>query len=325
MSQSVQAGNSIKLRTQFLDDQNNPTEPTSVSIFLFEPDVDSTVLENYTVSGQPTYLGNGIEEYEWNVAEDVTPGIWTPRWIGVINGQTLDNSFELQVTNSGEIIELPSQVFQNNLIEITIHSGIEGVDGSVLTEEYVFQFLTTVSPNYSAPRKIKLEYGGFLPDIEDDTIQLAILEASLEADELNFASTVKNTDFFKHVRREWVTCKAALTLINNLNNSLIKSKRLGDFSVTYDTNTLRDAMSKAWDCMNKWEPQLMAGGFYKAAQQPSRVVKGEYDPDRRLVGRDWSGPGELQDDNGFPGANTKSKHSTERRYKSIFSRTKKYW
>jgi len=324
MSRNVQAGSEIRLRTQFLDDQNDPAASSGTSIFLFEPDVDSTDIENYTISGEPTYLGNGISEYVWDVPENTIPGEWTDRWIGSINGQILDNSFNFTVTNSGGIVDLPDQLFRNNVVEVTIASGIEGVDGSVMTEEYTFSFLTETYPSYSAVRKIRLEYGGFIPNIENDTIQLAILEASLEADELVFSQT-QNTTFLNHIKREWVTCKTALTLINNLNNSLIRSKSLGDFSVSYDTNTLRDAMSKAYDCLNKWEPQLIAGGYAKDAQQPSRVVKGEYDPDRPPIGRTWFDAGEINSDSGLPAANTKDRATTQRRYKSLFSTKKKYW
>ena len=323
-SRSVQAGSSLRLRTRFLDDQQNPTQPSALSIFLFEPDVDSTILSNYTISGQPEYIGNGIAEYTWVTSNSTLPGDWTDRWIGTINQQVLDNSFTVTVTNSGEIVDLPEQLFQNNIIEVTVASGIEGTDGSIMEEPFTFSFMTTTTPSYSAVRKIRLEYGGYIPNIEDDTIQLAILEASLEADQLVF-STTQNVNFLNHIKREWVTCKVALTLINNLNNSIIKSKSLGDFSVSYDTNTLRDAMAKAYDCLSKWEPQLIAGGYAKDAQQPSRVVKGEYDPDRPAIGRDWFNAGEINTDGGYPAANTKDRGVGYRRYKSIFSKNKKYW
>jgi hypothetical protein len=320
----VQAGDSIALRTQFLDDQGHVKQPSPVSIFLFEPDIDTTDLSLALVSGEPSYLGNGICEYIYTPVNDVIAGEWADRWQGTINGQVLDTTFSFTVTNSGEILDLPDQLFRNNIIEITIASGIQGIDGSVMTEPYTFTFMTETFPSYSNIRKIRLEYGGYIPNIEDDTIQLAILEASLSADDLVFSQT-KNTKFLSAIKREWVTCKVALTLVHNLSHSLIKSKSLADFSVSYDTNTLRDAMAKAYSCLERWEPQLMAGGYAIDAQQARGVVKGELDPDRPKIGRTWFDAGEINSDSRLPAANTKDLATTQRRYKSMHSRRKRSW
>lgn len=218
---------------------------------------------------------------------------------------------------------MSTQLNLNNIVEVTIEAGITATDGSVTKEPISFTFLTTTVPSYSSIRKLRIEYGGFLGDLADDIIQLGILEASLEATELTFAH-VQNTQLFEHARREWVTCKTAITLLNNIGNILLKSKTLGDFSVTYDTNALRDTANKALDCLSRWEPQVITGGFAKDMQQPIGVIKGEYDPDRPEIGRDWAAAGEFRLDEGYPAVNAKSRNY--RRSEKIYrSNKKRYW
>ena len=78
------------------------------------------------------------------------------------------------------------------------------------------------------------------------------------------------------------------------------------------------------DCLNKWEPQLLAGGYKIAAQAPVGVVKGRYDYDRPDVGRDWDDTGSAYSDK-VPGANTKVKHPNSLRSKRGFKKKKSWW
>jgi hypothetical protein len=187
--------------------------------------------------------------------------------------------------------------------------------------------MVVTSPSYTNVRKVRLEVGGFLTDIEDDTIQTSILEASLEADVLTFAKTETNSKLYLHARREYVTCLASAMLLSNLDNTLLKSKKLGDLAVDYDTAGLRDMLKKLSDCASKWLPQLIAAGGARASTQPMGVVKGAFDPDRPAVGRLWESPV-----NGFtsghsqPAANTKSRNADQRRYlNSFWPRPRKWW
>jgi hypothetical protein len=320
-NRKVRAGQSINLRARFQDDLGVNVQASNVwlRIFSSEGDVDdpSTAV---LASGNATYFGDGVFEYSFSVPGVGPDGIWYDQWYGNIPSQQLYANLEFEVGASGIVQSFQNQLYVNNVVEVTLNSGIRASDGGYLTEDYVFSFMTTTYPTYTNVRKVRLDYGGFLADLLDDTLQLSILEASLEADELTF-SDQQNSKVFQHARREWVTCKSASILMMNLGNNTLQSKSLGDLSVSYDTNGLRDSMAKALDCMAKWEPQLMSGGYAKAQQNPQGVVKGEYDIDRPAVGRLWHNTSL----DPTPAANTKAKWPSERRYKSIFSGKKRYW
>jgi hypothetical protein len=190
------------------------------------------------------------------------------------------------------------------------------------------EFLTTTSPSYTNLRKVRLEIGGFLGDLADATIQTSILEASLEADVLTFAPGRVNTALYLHARREYTTCSASSLLLHNLVNASLKAKTLGDLSVQYDTNGIRDATNRVRDCMEKWIPQLMAGGGAKAAKNPSFVVKGELDPDRQVVSRMWHSTDHGGVGNRIPAANDRLAHTSKnRRALRTYTpnKTKKWW
>ena len=318
---SVRSGQIINLRTRFLDDLNEVTEASGVYVHIFEPNVDTT--DNslaIVVSGTPTYLGQGIFQYAYTVPEGGPEGTWHDKWEGQLSSQELETTFSFSVLTAGVFSSIENQLFNNDLVQITIPSGIMALDGTQLDSEYTFEFMTTTNPSYTNLRKVRLEVGGFIGSLEDDTIQTSILEASLEADVLTFTTSRTNSNLYLHARREYVTCLAASMLTNNLGNMQLKAKTLGDLSVQYDTNGIRDLLRKLEDCMNKWMPQLIAGGGARAATQPRGVVKGSMDPDRPAIGRLWDNRGTK------PIANIRLKNSDQRRYMNTYwSRPKKPW
>lgn len=325
MDRKVRAGQIIKLRAKFLDDLGDEVQASAVRVHIFEPDKNTSSLANaILVSGSPTYFGNGIFEYSYTVPGCGPDGEWNDQWEGDLTCQDLFGEFSFEVAGSGTVQSFSNQLNINNIIEVTLHSGIRDTTGVGLEEEEVFSFLTTASPSYTSVRKIRLEAGGFLTNVLDDAIQMSIVEASLEADLLTF-ETNRNTDFYNHVRREWTTCRTALTLLTNVGNHMLKSKTLDNLSVTYDTQGLRTAMEKAFMCQNKWEQQLMTGGLAKAAQNPRGVVKGEMDPDRPIAGRGWidndTGPGSLRG----PAGNSEVQPTGSRRSYKIFNPNKRWW
>ncbi len=319
-NRQVRAGETITLRARFTDDLGEAVEADDVWLRIFPSDADLNDPDTAILaSGNATYFGAGIFQYEYDVPGVGPDGTWYDQWYGDIPSQQLYANLSFEVGASGIVQSFSNQLDINNVVEVTLNSGIKASDGGYLTEDYTFTFLTTTHPSYTNTRKVRLNYGGFLADLLDETLQLSILEASLEADELTF-STQQNSKVFQHARREWVTCKTAAILMSNLGNNALRSKSLGDLSVSYDTDGLRDSMEKALDCMTKWEPQLMSGGYAKAQQNPQMVVKGEYDVDRPTIGRLWHG----SDTQSTPAANTKAKYPYERRWKSIYSK-KRYW
>lgn len=325
MSREVIAGNKINLRARFRDDLQEAALASGVSVHVFDPDATHPldVAAAYLNVYDPTYLGEGIYQYEFYVPDDADEGTWHDLWYGTLNTQLLSGEFSFEVYAAGEAVELGEQLGINNIIEVTLSSGIRGADGTYLSDGYSFEFMTTTSPTYTTIRKVKLEAGGFLSDLPDLTIQLSILEASLEADQLNFTSS-RNESFFQHARREWVTCKTAVGLIDNITSHAIKAKRLGDLEVEYDSGAVLKTISRMMECLGKWEPQLIAGGYALDSQQPVYAVKGYYDPDRPNIGRLWSDMDNSLSDR-VPGANTKDVESTSRRYKNVFKSKKRFW
>ncbi len=325
MSRTVTAGEQINLRAKFKDDYGDASVASGISLYIFESNVEEPFnLSNaYLTVNDPSYLGEGIYEYGFDVPDPALGGTWTDVWYGTLNMQVLSGIFNFTVSSGGEVESFGNQIFTNDLIEITLASGVMATDGTNLETDYVFEFMTTTAPSYTNIRKVKLEIGGYVADLDNITIQTAILEASLEADQLTFASE-RNTSLYEHARREWATCKVSFMLLDNVTSHALKSKSLGDLRVEYDTGAVVKSMMRIMDCLQKWEPQLLSGGYAKDAQQPMRVVKGESDWDRPAIGRLWSSTDSYLSDR-FPAANTKSKDSSSYRFERIYRNRKKFW
>ena len=166
---------------------------------------------------------------------------------------------------------------------------------------------------------MRLEYGIFLEDIYDDTINAAIYQASKLVDDLSWnigSNTVSS--YYGSARWEFTTCKAAEILLTNVlagGGGGLKSKRLGDLAVEYDTDSLNNALDKALGCMGKWEAVLNSKGA--PIGDPQYFVKGKYDADRPPVGRQWDVS------NGYPIASAKSLGSGKARWTSGYYNSSK--
>lgn len=327
-NRSIRASETIKLRARFRNDLQEATPASNVFVHIFEPDADTANLsEAHTVSGVPTYLGEGIYEYQFTVPNCGPEGTWYDVWEGSLNCQNLSSTLAFSVLTDTNITALGNQLFTNDFVEVFLPSGIQATDGTSLGSEYSFDFLVETAPSHTNIRKVRLEIGNFISNVEDDTIQTAILEASIEADILNFNMTEINNRVFQHARREYSTCLASSMLIDNMLHGGLKAKTLGDLRVEYDNLGLKNILDKLQDCQQKWLPQIMSGGGAKSVTNASMVIKGELDPDRPAIGRLWeSNRNGLITGANSPMANTFGKRSTQRRYLSTFwPRTKRWW
>lgn len=323
INRSTRAGLPIKLRARFKDDLDDVAQASNVYVHLYEPETsDFSLINAYTVSGVPSYLGEGIYEYEFTPPD--IDGTWYDRWTGILTSQSLQSTFSFEVSASGIITSLPeTQLWENNLIKVTVSSGIQATDGTSLSSDYEFEFMTTANPAYTNIRKILLVAGSYLTGVEDDAIQTAILEASIEADTLTWTSNIGNLAIFRHARREYVTCLASSILLNNLASGSLRSKSLGDLRVEYDTNGLRDMLRGFEGCLEKWQPQILAGGNAKVAASPQRVIKGSLDPDRPSISRMWQSTSEGGASRRIPAANYRERNEGQRRHLRIFKR--RWW
>lgn len=311
----IQAGTSAVLRAVFKDADDNPITTSGITVNLFEPGLDPDE-DSATVTGLvPVSLGNGV--YEVSFTAGSTGGSWIDQWTGPILGTSTTAELSFSVINTGTISPYPDfGVCPNNLVEIEIDTSVASTEGATLAADYSMYFTTEYTPLYSSVRKVRLDAGGMMGEVSDDTINLAILEASLEADVLTFSNQF-NTEIYQHARREYVTCKAAQVIAVNIlsNGGLLKSKALSDFRVDYDTDAVMSLLDDMKDKCKKWAAQVQSGGRAREMRDPQFFVKGELDPDRPLVGRTW--------DTGLrekPVGNSRYRPAGRRRWKTTHTR-----
>lgn len=322
-TRGIRAGEMIALRARFKDDLGDNAEASGVFVHIFDPtQTDYDDLNNAeVVSGVANHLGEGIFEYIFTPPD--IDGIWHDLWEGELTSQTVSGHFTFEVSASGVINSLASQLANNNVIHIEIPSGIQPLIGQALEDPYEFDFMTTIDPGYSNVRKVRLEIGSFVGHLFDDVIQTAILEASLETDVITFYTAEINTDLYQHARREYVTCMTSALLLNNMGAGNLRSKTLADLSVEYDSSALYNNLDRLRECMARWEPQVIAGGLASAVSQPKGVIKGEYDPDRPIFSRLWQSLDDGTISRRMPAANTRDRPAFKRRYKTTYK--KRYW
>lgn len=204
---------------------------------------------------------------------------------------TGDLDFTAAVSGDTISIELdPGQLYQNNIIVIKLDKDIADEDGVTLGEEYISYFATTYTPLYAGIRQIQLEYGASFPStMKDETIYLAILEASLEVDAISYVTTIANVKLFNIARQNYATCLAARKLLSGAGLGSEKmSKRLGDLTVSRDTGGA-DIRNELADCIAYWEIAVQSGGGVApdTSLPPQYTVKGVYADDWMPVGRLW--------------------------------------
>ena len=341
---SALRGTEITLTAYFLDAGDNYADPnplSSLKLDIYPPGKDprtgaeQSEASVYNVSltnpGEGPYadplktiekIDTGKYRYTFLIPADSDFGAALDNWRGVVDSQNLNEVFTFTVVGGGSVGT--TQLYENNAVIIELKSTIAATDGTTLGQDYRWHFTTTYNPIYSSVRRVRLDLGPLIKDIPDDTINLAIFEASLEANALIFGVlNPSNWKYFHFARRQYVTCLAEVILLGSLMGSGgggAKSKRLADLDVDYDGN-LDDLMSKALACLAKYEPVLTSAGELAAgtSQRPSMVIKGISDPDRPNVGRGWEPTSSyLGADVQMPAANIKSRYSWKRRWKRDF-------
>lgn len=278
-------------------------ENQSTNLNILNQDYLIDVLFNSAVSS--TNLASRVSIITEPVNGDIND--LTISYSGVISNATLTAS------GSHLFITIPSGMLKvNNVVSFVLDETLTNTSSVALSEDYEFYFTTKYEPLYSSIRRLKLDYGSFLTNVPDDTINLAIFEASKEADMLVNSLAITDNNYVNFVKKQWTTCKAAETLLRNVLSGgvsgLVKSKRLGDLAVEYNTTAATNALDQALGCLAKWTPSLVTGG--NTIQTPSMVIKGEFDPDRPPVGRGWL-------NQSMPAVNSKTLDtSTSRRYRT---------
>ena len=234
-----------------------------------------------------------------NVTEESLTGsisLYSEHSLGDDSTHTSTGALEFEavlVDNTLTITISPNQLFPNNIIVLTLDRNIENEAGDTLGEDFVSYFSTVYSPLYTSKRRVALDIGPLLRDVSEESIMLAILEASLYADSLNFQGIMTNTAYYQQARREFVSCYAENLLVSGMmsgGSGGRLSKTLGDLQVSRDgTSGISNKQKSLEDCMKYWQIVIESGGAVgpNNSLSPGHSVKGAMANDAIVVHRQW--------------------------------------
>ena len=221
----------------------------------------------------------------------------------------------------------PTELRQNNLVSVKLFSPVAGISGLTLEDDYEFYFTTEYHPLYFTVRRMRLNLGRLLDEVPNDTINLAISEASREAQELIFTQHIlpSQNAFLNFTMTQYTRYAAELILINAMsdyvehNKTITRSKQLADLKISHSGRTMQQFQKlreQAENNKEKWERVLNSAGEIGpgTSLHPVIAVKGQNDPDRPELGRLWAdtwffGP------NAYPASNINVSTPGKRRHK----------
>lgn len=213
------------------------------------------------------------------------------------------------LTVSGAVLTITltaDQLYSNNIVVVTLASSI-GSTTTTLGEDYQFFFGTTLDPFYAGIRGVRFRLGTAGSYFPDETIALAIWDASRLV-LANAPTTISNMTAYVEARRQFVTCYAAYMLVTGGGGSSASARmRLGDFDVSKTeggASGLDDILKTCWE---KWLPIVAPGATTFPLEKPLNVVKGDDTYDDPPHGRLWDYPS-------VPIVNARVVYSGERRW-----------
>jgi hypothetical protein len=319
---TCQANSTFKLIVRLTDCNGILFDPDGgIDIDIFDPAADTadnttaTVLNATTASlgavGQqgPNLIiheGTGIYSYTFPIVANATIGTWTDRWSFTHLSVPTEASFTFTVS---ERVQIESgDLGINSKIRITLGSSLPSLSGSFLAAGQVVEFYTPLSPMYSTEELVLLEAGGHLNGVLSSTLELAIHKASLSADHLTFATTIKNASWYNFAREKVVTCMAARNILSNTASNMVKKKQLADLSVEYDL-TYSNKINDLEMCVQEYLSVLQTGGVagVGTSLKALSVTPGSMDPDYPDFGRSYTNQSSPRS-----GANTKTSQTDSR-------------
>jgi hypothetical protein len=208
---------------------------------------------------------------------------------------TGDLDFTAVLTNNVLSITLdPGQLYNNNIVVLTLDKKVADNNGNTLGSNQEFYFGTTYTPLYSSEERIRLDIGPLIVDVPQETVMRAILEASIQADANTFSTSISNSEYFYHARWQYTTCLAEYILVRGLlsDPSLTDkmTKRLGELSVSRGgSGSIEELLARLEDCAFGWEAAVQTGGDIArgTSLRPRVSVKGEFADDAIVVSRQW--------------------------------------
>jgi hypothetical protein len=283
-----------------------------VSVFPFDADprvswtqdTEALILDDVAIRE-----AQGLYYYEYLIDIDAHTGVWFDRWkVSIDNVESLA-VLQFTVTQSSPVTDIESiqmgnvpLLLENNVIVVTLSDTIRATDGSFLVGGCQYYFTTQYNPLYSSVRRVRLRAGRHLNNVPDDTINLAIFEASLYADDITFGMVFPPLDpdgypgisyqqyhgtpwkgvgpafygirtksggaYLSRARIEFTTCMAVHFILSNNLGQFQKRKRLGDFEVEYGDNSLKVYMDDLHKECKDWEAVLNSGGYLTQGASP---------------------------------------------------------
>lgn len=187
----------------------------------------------------------------------------------------------------------PAQLYTNNIVLLELSETITDTDGNTLVGGFESYFSTPYTPLYTGIRVIQMDLGNVIADIPEETIMLAILEASIQADTLTY-NNIRNVQNYNLARKRYVTCLAESILVKGLLNGTgggRMRKKLGDLEVErYGNDTdLKNTLDELEDCILTQLPIIQSGGELGpyTSVKPQVSVKGAWAEDAIYVNRQW--------------------------------------
>jgi hypothetical protein len=223
------------------------------------------------------------------------------------------------VSVSGTVITITldaDQLYENNLVVVTLDSSIADTDGNTLGSDTAFFFGTSLNPFYAGIRHVRLRLGAIGDRFPDETIAFAIWDASREALALAPAS-IGDSSAYIRARTMFVVCLASWYLVGGGRSSTGGGrKRLADLDVSIDDSVSTAIMDDLKDCFDRYELALRSGGEagFGASLKPLAVVKGTNDLDEPAFGRTWERVSEA------PISNARHSQSSWRRWYHTYKR-----
>jgi len=184
---------------------------------------------------------------------------------------------------------------ENTRIEITIHPwAVKAQDGSTLAAPITGLWFTNMTPLYSSPLMLEAVGGQDFYEIPRSIMKLAIYEASIFVDKISNSCSGRDNDYFKEVRKRYVTLKALVNLAGQMQGlRQVVKKVLGDFEIQFGNKIDdRNILSRWMHELEELFPVISSGGCLGigTSQKISVITPGVHDPYRPAFGRLWDHP-----------------------------------
>lgn len=199
------------------------------------------------------------------------------------------------VTTANAVLVRQDGILNNRLIVIRIGDTVAATDGDLLDVIWTSHFSTKYDPLYADARRIRAEYGRFILDIPNDTINQLCWKWSKRADILRstglktnryYGTGAEDGTLTAMIKADYVACKVALDLLTGSPDNAGHQKSLADLRVSRSSGALNDAIERAYACGMRMETALKEGGFL--GQRAQGTVKGARDIGRPTPSRIWS-------------------------------------